>query len=328
MNSLSMHLRAGESHDSLPFNHSCPICRDTRLHGDLVVAPIVTLRTQAAVVAGVVALSGSAIPAAAVAAEADTTEDGTATVTQTAPADPAASVEYDPGGPAAALPDPAPTPAPAQAPAAPAADTSSDNAGDAPAGDEDDPVVDPGDEKQVAPAAVPLTPAASVVTPAAPPTPASELAAPAQADAVPASPPVPSVAPAPAPAVVAAPTAPRSAPRQVKQSRKRTRAERRPTTTAVVPTVVRKAAAPRPAVPVAAPATSSLVGTAAVSTTGTAHTVRPGESLWAIASDLLGPNASPAKIAREVHRLWTMNADRIATGDPDLLIVGTRLRLR
>lgn len=58
------------------------------------------------------------------------------------------------------------------------------------------------------------------------------------------------------------------------------------------------------------------------------HTVNPGESLWSIASDHLGPGAQPARIAREVHRLWNVNKDRIATGDPDLLMIGTRLRLR
>jgi Tfp pilus assembly protein FimV len=58
------------------------------------------------------------------------------------------------------------------------------------------------------------------------------------------------------------------------------------------------------------------------------HTVLPGESLWTIAANLLGSDASTAKVAREVHRLWQLNRDRIATGDPDLLMVGTRLDLR
>jgi Tfp pilus assembly protein FimV len=58
------------------------------------------------------------------------------------------------------------------------------------------------------------------------------------------------------------------------------------------------------------------------------HTVRPGESLWSIADDALGSAATPAQIAREVHRLWELNKDRIATGDPDLLMIDTRLKLR
>jgi Tfp pilus assembly protein FimV len=58
------------------------------------------------------------------------------------------------------------------------------------------------------------------------------------------------------------------------------------------------------------------------------HTVRPAESLWAIASDMLGRDASPARVAREVHRLWKLNHERIGTGDPDLLEIGTKLNLR
>jgi len=53
----------------------------------------------------------------------------------------------------------------------------------------------------------------------------------------------------------------------------------------------------------------------------------PGDSLWSIASAQLAPGADNAQIAREVNRLWNLNADRIATGQPDLLMVGTVLRL-
>ena len=47
-----------------------------------------------------------------------------------------------------------------------------------------------------------------------------------------------------------------------------------------------------------------------------------------VASDLLGHHAAPGAIAREVHRLWQLNRERIGTGDPDLLLVGTRLVLQ
>jgi hypothetical protein len=57
------------------------------------------------------------------------------------------------------------------------------------------------------------------------------------------------------------------------------------------------------------------------------HVVEPGESLWAIAEELLDPDASAARISREVQRLWSLNEARIGTGDPDLLMVGTELRL-
>ena len=58
------------------------------------------------------------------------------------------------------------------------------------------------------------------------------------------------------------------------------------------------------------------------------HVVRPAESLWSIAADLLGERATVPRIAREVNRLWGLNDDRIGTGRPDLLFAGTRLRLR
>jgi nucleoid-associated protein YgaU len=58
------------------------------------------------------------------------------------------------------------------------------------------------------------------------------------------------------------------------------------------------------------------------------HVVQHGESLWSIANAVLGGDATPAQIAREVHKLWTLNRARIGTGDPDLVMAGTRLVLR
>jgi nucleoid-associated protein YgaU len=55
--------------------------------------------------------------------------------------------------------------------------------------------------------------------------------------------------------------------------------------------------------------------------------VQAGDSLWAIARRRLGHGASAAQIAREVDRLWSLNRDRIASGSPDLIRVGERLRL-
>jgi len=57
------------------------------------------------------------------------------------------------------------------------------------------------------------------------------------------------------------------------------------------------------------------------------HMVQPGESLWKIAADELGSGASTAEVARFVNRLWEINSARIATGDPDLIMPGTVLRL-
>jgi Tfp pilus assembly protein FimV len=58
------------------------------------------------------------------------------------------------------------------------------------------------------------------------------------------------------------------------------------------------------------------------------HVVLAGESLWSIASDLLGGRPTVARVAREVNRLWDLNRARIGTGDRDLLPTGTRLELQ
>jgi hypothetical protein len=57
------------------------------------------------------------------------------------------------------------------------------------------------------------------------------------------------------------------------------------------------------------------------------HVVQPGESLWSIARDVVGHDSSAARVAREVNRLWALNKTRIGTGDPDLLMVDTKLAL-
>jgi len=57
------------------------------------------------------------------------------------------------------------------------------------------------------------------------------------------------------------------------------------------------------------------------------HLVAPGESLWSIASDLLGADASSEEIGRAVERLWRTNRARIGTGDRNLVLTGTRLSL-
>ena len=56
--------------------------------------------------------------------------------------------------------------------------------------------------------------------------------------------------------------------------------------------------------------------------------VRQGDSLWLIAANLLGSDASPARVAREVERLWQLNSDRIRSGKPSLIMPGERLLLR
>ena len=83
------------------------------------------------------------------------------------------------------------------------------------------------------------------------------------------------------------------------------------------------AAVPQPAASVnavATPVTAHLAG-------GRWHSVQSGETLWSIARALLGGDASPAAVAGLVDRLWELNADRIRSGDPDLIAVGERILL-
>ncbi len=55
--------------------------------------------------------------------------------------------------------------------------------------------------------------------------------------------------------------------------------------------------------------------------------VRPGDSLWAIASRLVGPSASGEEIQHKLVAVWNMNAKRIGSGDPNLIFPGQRLTL-
>lgn len=60
------------------------------------------------------------------------------------------------------------------------------------------------------------------------------------------------------------------------------------------------------------------------------HVVKSGDSLWTVARQELGGTERPtnARIAREVDRLWSINAASVATGDRDLIYPGQRLKLR
>ena len=53
--------------------------------------------------------------------------------------------------------------------------------------------------------------------------------------------------------------------------------------------------------------------------------LRSGESLWSLTGQLLGPEASPAQIARSWPLLWEANADQIR--DPDQVSAGTVLQV-
>ena len=58
------------------------------------------------------------------------------------------------------------------------------------------------------------------------------------------------------------------------------------------------------------------------------YTVQPGDALWPIAERHLARSSSVTEIAKQVQDLESLNRDRIASGDPDLLEAGEELRLR
>lgn len=76
--------------------------------------------------------------------------------------------------------------------------------------------------------------------------------------------------------------------------------------------------------PATAPSDDSAVGLAGKRF----YVVRPGDCLTYIAEALLPAGATEAAIEDEVDRLWRLNEERIGTGDPDVIYVGTVLTLR
>lgn len=340
MASLTAHLRQPEAHAALPFHPECPICRHERLAGTLPSGGFVSLRTQTALAASVLTLSTMA--PVAVAAEPDSEQDGAAPVAQTGSSDPSQNPTFDPGGNAETLPQ---APTAGQNPAL--ATDGDDDTGpieQQSATNTNDPVVDNGDGQEKGQAQqTPQAPAAPQTTPTAveqaatPPSTADRSPAPpTPTDAGPAGDP-PSIAPSsdePIPTDEDEPPvggASRGTSRVQKPRRHASHlAARKPVRHNQT---VGGGAVPTPA---PAPARTSAVASHATATTtaGDAHPgdrthrVRAGESLWSIASDVLGSSPSPAHIAREAHRLWQLNSDRIGTGSPDLVMVGTTLRLQ
>jgi nucleoid-associated protein YgaU len=299
MPSLSVHLQLEEDHSGLPFHPSCPICRRDRLAGPLGGDELVSRRAQATIAAGLLAFSGVGAPTA-MASDPDTVSEGTAEVVDGAEPD-----SLDIGGDTLQLVD-EPVPAPeATAPPTEAASSPLDDAEAAPLEAE---AVDP--------------PAEAIDDAAAPPAEAQ-----ATPDLEPTTPPA-----AEAPTVNSATeTSGMRAERSKRLNVKRAQPAQITTHTTPAVTV---SAEPPPSIASPAPAGRRKFRVVAGTSTGGAargdrfHTVRPGESLWSIASDLLGDRASTARVASEVNRLWQLNEDRIGSGSPDLVYPGTRLRLR
>jgi LysM domain len=296
MSSLSVHLRQPEDHSGLPFHPSCPVCRRDRLAGSLDGDEIVSRRTQAAIAVGLLAFSGVGGPAVAVAAGPDEDIDGSAEVVQS----PAPEADMDETTSGWTDGGAAPT----------------DDEPSAPESEEASPEPTPRE-----PAVEPVAEAPDEVEdPDALTDPASEpiaLAAPPVEDPA-------ATTDAAAPGGIRVDTA-----EHAKRGRQveRTKPAAQPRVVVSAPTPV-VAPAPTTAVPVRVVAGTNQDTVDQVKSGDRFHVVQRGESLWSIASDRLGEHGGTAQIAREVDRLWELNEDRIASGNPDLLYTGTRLRLR
>jgi outer membrane biosynthesis protein TonB len=312
MVSLSEHLVEAGDHGRLGFHPSCPVCRRDRLFGTLSSEPVVPRRAQALLAGGVLAVSAS-VPGVSVAQEADHQGEGVAAPDQPGGGeldDPG----FDPGGETVLPYETAPVP------------TTQLGAGEDDVGEgaplEAEPVEDPDAEL------VPLSESEAPVTgEEAPVPPAEPVVTPEDQSVTPGEPP-------PAPGLDAPPptTREQSTVKEPDRPREQRKTAPKPERS---PTGQLPSAPPAPAtIPVQEPAVVTQAIAPAADTPdepigdGRFHVVAPGDSLWSIAKRLLGPEASMAGIAREVNRLWTLNQDRIGTGDPDLLMVGTRLRLR
>jgi nucleoid-associated protein YgaU len=361
MSSLTAHLLEPGHHGRLGFHPSCPVCRRERLFGSLSSEPVVSRRVQAALATGVLALSAAA-PGAVAASGPERQQEGVA-VPQQSPAhdrehatDGIDEPDFDPGG-ETALPFSAgpeqPTPA--------EDDRVTDNIGPVESEPVDDPdagVLAPDEPDQQVPpledAPVPPTDA----VPVAPVAPAAPEPAPMPAPAPSAEHPSDAGQPED---TNARERAGKSARERQEHSTKRTARPVRAESTPATPRTARQGPTHAPVIGISRSGDISPAGTSEASTpapaeataatasppvvvaqTGAAakrdrtpaarnarfHIVKSGESLWSIARKLLGPSASPAQIAREVDRLWELNKDRIGTRNRDLLMVGTKLRLR
>jgi LysM domain len=346
LGSLTAHLLETGDHSRLGFHPRCPVCRRQRLFGSLCSEPVIPRRLQAVLASGVLAISAAA-PGAAAAVDPDRQQEGVA-----APERPGGqptgdgidAPDFDPGG-GTALPFEV-----APAPNAPLVGGGSDDTGEG-APVDSEPVDDPDARllglTEPEPATPPETDAPVPPAKVAPVPPTPSASDPTLTEAPPADPKAPTD-----------PSAPDAAPRfernakesESNRARERDRTPKPRRTTPAPPETTIPTREPQPPIgtlpqgpapssPTLSVASAEPVSVAQASTptrgsqppipkSARSHVVEAGESLWSIARRLLGPDASPAQVAREVDRLWELNRERIGTGDPDLLMVGVTLRLR
>jgi hypothetical protein len=325
--SLTAHLLEAGDHGRLGFHPGCPVCRQERLSGSLAHEALISRRAQAALATGVLAVATSA-PVAAIAQEPDQTQEGVVAPESPGSPQPDGAPQpedpgFDPGGETDLPFEVGP---PEAAPQDDDAEPVETEPMDDPSGrlaPLDDPEAHPPELQADAPVAPP-EPAPPVVE-----RPATE---PAPAPVEPLDAPPPPVEDdssdeAEAEAHKRADAKPRQERSESRESPPSIEAllDAEPSAPYVAPST-----SPPPSAP-AAPPEPAPVPVAEVSDTpahARFHVVEPGESLWSIAQDLLGPEASTASVARKVAHLWELNEQRIGTGDPDLLMAGTKLRLR
>jgi LysM domain len=336
MTSLLTHLLDDGDHGELGFRADCPVCRGTRAAGALPhPAGGGPLRATAWTLAGALALGGPAAGAAGALAQSPGGERVTERGTEGGGAqtvDPGATPIADGSDDTTGLPsgdDPASgqgdtgpeVTLPAEGPAGGQEGTA------APPPDLADTDPSEGDAATPEPAPAPApAPAATVPAPApGPSTPATEQAAPAVPAPVAVPQPVPApVAPqsVPSPPQAPRPGAPAPRPRAPVSPAPRQGGQGQ------VPGLPPTVAAPGPPAVAAPPSPAPQAQTGPAPRPGArTYVVREGDSLWSIARALLGERASDAQVARLVDRLWRLNAKRIGTGDPSLILPGQRLVL-
>ena len=317
MSSLTKHLTTPSPHGHLPFDPRCSLCCEERLHGTIPTGPIVPARVKASLATALVTVSAAGTPAASMAQEIDQEVEGIELPGS------GRGGESDLGSEAQVPGDES-----LPAPGSPGGDEDDDSEGPAlEAEPEIDPVRPPGREEPQDPRpggqGVPAPPAQE--GPATSPETAPDRRADAPNRRTSGGSRKDKRAPEPAEAKSErerqrTPEQARSE-EQAPDERATSYAEQGPSPGALQP--------PRSLDNTATPgaqSTSRPIGSEPTEV-GREHVVRPGESLWSIAAAMAGRDASPAEIARIVNRLWTLNADRIGTGDPDLVMAGTTLRL-
>ena len=335
MASLTAHLVESGDHGRLGFHADCPVCRQVRLFGSLSADPVISRRARAALASGVLALSAVG-PPAAVAQEPDHQVEGGSEPT----ADGGTGEAEAEAAPPSTL---APPPAPDLDPQTPEGAEASEllevvpvqtEPVEAPTG-QDIPgaysgtAPDPVDPEGPRPKSVPESPEPESPTEAPETTQPPAEAEPPQAMDEAGSEGSPERQ---AQDTVSLEETAEALPRDLTVPPAAEGVERLPAPEPAPAQVVTPAAALAAPPPEPAPVTTTNDLAPADRTSSGPNQaflfVQPGDSLWSIAKRLLGPDASPAQIARKVSRLWDLNDDRIGTGRPDLILVGTKLRLR